>query len=412
MSEAYCRFKSRERWMFLAFLYLALAFLLVNFLARASGLGVLVQAFNGSLIGAALFLVFNDFSERRLDRLAVLWVVVLFVFLIISELGGASRGFAVSAYASLLLGKIFVIFILMKRFSLNLIRPVFFVLAVVHLIGVIANLVHPAPFVSLMTETSFEADSSRAMGFLLNANRAAAISVILALYYWFIERRLGLFLVLVAALLLTVSRSFLVLFAVAFVYFSFIGDYSRRKIVVGILCAMPILMYLVFFGELDGTFLKIEETVYGDLKYIRAAMLVGGADLAYEFFPFGAGGGTFGSTLSKGSELYDRIGIGGWLTVIDATGIFDSGVGALLGEYGVFGFVVMFASVGLGFRLFLGKLATLGDVAFLTGVAMYLSFFRTIVADFFYSFIIVCISIMICYVRKLRLSRYENTARP
>jgi hypothetical protein len=112
---------------------------------------------------------------------------------------------------------------------------------------------------------------------------------------------------------------------------------------------------------------------------------MGGISLANDFFPFGVGGGFFGSSMSGGSEAYALIGIAHWDTVIDMTGIFDSGFGAILGEYGYAGLVSYTVIIFMTMRYAQSRPAPTVRVMFLTLLILFMSFFRTVASDFFWS---------------------------
>ena len=129
-------------------------------------------------------------------------------------------------------------------------------------------------------------------------------------------------------------------------------------------------------------------------------MFSSGVQLALDNFPFGAGGGTFGSSMSLGSPVYNVVGIAHWATVIDGTGIYDSGLGGLMGEYGFLGGFLAFLMAGIGFY-FIGRRSLKGpDILILLLVILYISFFRNVFTDVFYSLIVMILFLIILSVRE------------
>jgi hypothetical protein len=74
-----------------------------------------------------------------------------------------------------------------------------------------------------------------------------------------------------------------------------------------------------------------------DTSYIRGIMLYEGFGSAVKNFPFGWGLATFGSVLSEGSPVYDDLGLGASIFVIEGRGIYDSSIASIMGELGVVG---------------------------------------------------------------------------
>jgi len=209
------------------------------------------------------------------------------------------------------------------------------------------------------------------------------------IYFLFVERKPVIGAFFVAVLILSESRSLTVfasLFAIFWFMISNVSLIRKLFIVIAILIITAVSLYL--FVSREDILFKIGGTLYGDLLYIRAAMVAGGVQLAAAFFPFGAGGGTFGSSLSVGSEAYVMVGIAHWDTVVDMTGVFDSGLGSILGEYGYFGLIIYIILLIVGFRSFGAKKLPYAAVFFLTIMVLYMNLFWTIASDFFFSFFI------------------------
>lgn len=368
-----------------------LAILFNDFAVRATGIAWLGMLDQILVLGAFFAFVLWGLKEQKLDKVAAIWPLFVLALIVLSVPSPFFRGFIVSIVSAVLFAKIFVIFYLGCKLDIARFRKLLVVVSACHIAGFVLNLIFSGYFESLLPQVSFNIDTSRVIGLEVNANRFAALSAVLALYYYFIEKRLFLFGLMVASMFMAESRSLFAVFAAGFFYLSWIDGQFKHGVGSAILFIVIIIgipFFVTSFTGLEDDIEQIETTVGGDSKYIRAAMLMGGWSLAVEHFPFGSGGGTFGSPLSLGSDVYNKLGMGDWATVEEGTGIHDSGVGSLLGEYGVVGAGVMLIAL---WRLF--KIAGKGairqmDVFFLVLSVIGLSFFRGVVSSYFYSAVI------------------------
>lgn len=371
-----------------------------DFLVRTTGINSISYAGHAVVIFSFLFFLLHGIKSGRVHKVIVLWSMVVALLSFTSVLSPYSSNYVVSIVSAVLFAKIFLIFYLGYKVELLSLNKIIRWLAIVHVAGFVFNVISPSYFQGLLPHVSFDLDVSRTIGFEVNANRFAAGSVVLALYFWFIERKRLIFLVLIVSLLMAGSRSLIALFIVSFIYFSWMSGLIRKNAIVAFSVAGIFLVFLAMFAGINEDLNKIENTVNGDSRYIRAAMLVGGWELAEEYKPFGTGGGTFGSPLSRGSQVYEKIGISDWATVEDGAGIHDSGVGSLLGEYGFFGVLVLLFSLFMMFKVMGRGSLSMMDITFLMMAVVGLSFFRGVVSSYYYSVIIFILFIINVQIRK------------
>lgn len=139
-------------------------------------------------------------------------------------------------------------------------------------------------------------------------------------------------------------------------------------------------------SRLTNTFGNFQTTLESDDgKYVRLLMVLGGYRLATDNFPIGEGWATFGSPLGKDIQVYDKAKISYARPIYEFTGIFDSGIGSMLGEIGVFGLAVWLLTLwysGKHLKLPIKTIIILILVFTLT------SFFRNVYSNYLYSYII------------------------
>jgi len=364
----------------------AVSIFLNNFVTRATGLPF-GQALDALILAFFLLLIAISLLRGRVKKSQMILILSVLLFTIFSVLGGLQSSLSNSVISAIIFSKFFIVITFARHLKLDDLKLAMRMLAALHIIGGVLSLIFGSFFISLLPDVAFTLDTSRLMGFSLNANRAATISCVLMIYFYFVERKPYVAVIFATALILSESRSLTVLASLFIMFWFFTSNILIvKKLFAFAFISAATWVALYTFIELEDTILKIEGTLYGDLYYIRAAMLIGGLQLASEFFPFGAGGGTFGSSMSFGSQAYEIVGISHWNTVIDMSGIYDSGIGAILGEYGYFGLIFYAFLVVAGIRNFGARRLPFVPALFLTSLVLYMNFFRTVASDFFYSF--------------------------
>lgn len=330
-----------------------------------------------------------------------LWLVFLSAGLIaISLLGGSSRGLGVAVLSTALLVKLGYIASVSSAMSTDRLAMLFPVLAALQVLGLFLNLGLPDFFAGLAPQVYEWLDRSDIAGLQLNVNRYGVLSALLFVWYIFLRPRPAIALVMLVGVILSGSRSGLILLVLFSAYFAVRGT-SRRLAFWAVLVTLIVFPTLLLMSDwIDAGITLLRQSVTLETLYIRTIMLVHGARLAMENFPFGAGGGVFGSPLSIGSHIYDQIGIARLPTIEEGHGINDSGIGSLLGEYGVAGLLLILISVaGLLQGCARGYLSR-ADIVFLLLVFVVGSLFRAMISSYYYAIVLILLTVMLCLHRR------------
>lgn len=367
----------------------------------AATLGGLAGASDHLIIFGTLSLVVGERLGRgKLSVPAGTMVVAVAAIFALSLAGSFTTSLSTSLISTVLVAKIFYVLVVAKEVNPSVIPKAFFALLVYQIVGTIVNMAMPDYFETLRPGYEW-VEKTRLMGFQLNANRFGMLSAVLAVYAYFIRRNWLVFLWMVVLILLSASRSSALILILLFVYLSFMS--SSIKVLVSIVVAALLAGAAGFYllDSIIATLGQVSIGLSGDGRYVRAIMMISGARLAFDFFPFGVGGGLFGSPLSVGSPVYAYLGIATVPTIADGSGIHDSGVGSILGEYGVLGFLIIFLLLGMAIKGALGGLIRRRDVWFLVFMAIVMSFFRAAISSYYYALIMVLIGAVIFSYRQI-----------
>lgn len=370
------------------------------FFIRLTGVNVIGQIDELYLASVVLFGFGIGVLTGRLNWLLGLYLFSYFLLTLISLLGGYDSSPLTSVLSTALFLKFFMLFYVFRHAVVVNFRPVIYTLFGFCCIGGAASFLMPSFFETLLPDTTYEIGVSRMLGFFVNSNRQGALACLLFLYFWFVAGNRYFAAAALLILFLSGSRTYLVLTVITHLYFLHSSGRKLSLYIIAPILAACASYLLVFEFNLIDTFEKVSGTLNSDLRYIRVAMFAGGVSLAAEFFPFGAGGGQFGSPLSVGSESYVSLGISHWSSVEAGTGIHDSGIGTILGEYGFLGFVTLGVLLFHGFsRWGAGTLKPV-DLYFLIGLVALQSLFRQVISDFYFSFITIGIAVVLVRIRQ------------
>jgi len=389
MATQALRVQSRAKMLAFKPIVIALLVLVIYlevFISRAANIPVrmlldaLVVVLAGGIMAQAFF-------RQRLRILHVLLLFNIAVFTVLSLFGALDPSFSTSLLSAIIFSKFLIVFFLVGKFDMADLKLTMHILAVLHILGGLGNVVAPELFTALLPQVSYQIDTSRLMGLSLNANRSAAISTVLFLYFLYVDRNRLLVAIFLAFIVLSGSRSLTVIAGLLAVYMFLKSRASlSMRLVTSTLAGLLALVVVATMISFDETLIVIQNTLGGDLRYIRAAMLGGGYFLANEFFPLGVGGGQFGSSLSAGSEAYRMVGISHWASVIDMWGVYDSGLGAILGEYGWLGLAIYILVVYVAMKNADQRKVPLMAALFLLVIILMMNMVRTVASDFFFSF--------------------------
>lgn len=326
-----------------------------------------------------------------------LWCLILTVGLVaLSIIGSYSRGSAMAVISTVLLVKLAYISTLAAFFGLRRMALLIPCMATIQILGLVVNLGMPQVMTSLTPQVYLWLDRTDLVGFQLNVNRFGILGSLLFIWYVFLRPNAIMAGAMLACLLLSGSRSGLLLLILFFTYFAVRGSLWRQAVFLAfvLLAAFPI--SYILRDQIAAGLDFIHQSHMLQTSYIRFIMFAFGVDLALDYFPFGTGGGTYGSPLSLNSPIYYHIGIAHLPTVSEGHGINDSGIGSLLGEYGFSGFALVTICVGaLLKRLAPDKLSNM-DVVFLVLVFLLGSFFRAMISSYYYATLMVLLVVMLC----------------
>lgn len=367
-------------------------------------MGTSALTFVTHIIILLAFIGFLLESTRRLSYSRCILYFICSITLLVgsSVLGSHSRGPLIALLAVPLYLKIAYIFCLAKKVKIERLATVFRVLAMLHILGVIASFIYYDYFFYLRNGEVVDR-WHRILGLQLNPNALAFFSASLALFFIFVKKRMALAIILIGTILWSGSRSALLFFSIAAIYLGAIEGRLRGKLlIIGTLVVM-MLGAVMFSQRFVDTLEKTQHAIDGDGLYVRAAMMAGGYRLAVQNFPFGSGGGTFGSPLGTDMVTYRDASIAHLPKVQDGGGIHDSGVGSLLGEYGFFGALIVVVLIAALTRELGCKKLTGTDVMVVVSLVVLLSFFRGIVSSYYYSALIAFFVLMIRHARTTRL---------
>lgn len=376
------------------------------FIERNLRLGILLQLDELIILIGVAGGFATQLLSQKISKLILFYIILLMVISVVSLAGGYAQSIPTSILACFLYLKLpllLYIFRSMPSYDLSRLMNWFFLFL---LIGGVLSLVFNAYFESLLPDVTWYLDPGRMMGFFVSPNRQAALASVLFLYFYFIRKQRSVAFLCFAILFLTESRSMFILAIMLFLY-----CYHQFVSKLSLLVLSPVLVlatayFLVFEFEILETLDFITGTLDADLRYIRAAMLAGGIFLAIEYFPFGAGGGTFGSPLSRGSQAYNDVGIGHWDSVLDGSGIHDSGIGTMFGEFGVFGVVVLVVALYASFRSWSRNILIRRDLIVILFMILFLSLFRQVISNFYFSFITIGYAYIILQLRWSKSNAY------
>lgn len=267
------------------------------------------------------------------------------------------------------------------------------IILIITLIFGLANALMPGIFETISGE-----NSGRLVGLQLNPNKFGFVCLWGLTILFLRGQRLYSF-IFFTLMILSGSRSALLIFTILILF----NNYQKYKYVfeernfpplwkhtIRYFALIIVLMIGVGFNQdrLTNTIGNFQTTLGSeDGRYVRLLMLLGGYKLATDNFPIGEGWGTFGSPLGRDIEIYDKAKISYARPIYEFTGIFDSGIGSMLGEVGVFGLVVWVMILWYS-----GKYLGLPTNRIFLLILLFIlaSFFRNVYSNYLYSYIILC----------------------
>ncbi len=360
---------------------------------------------HGIVMGTFAFVFAKRTAQGRI-HLSDLSLIILMCSLIFLSLQGAySGGVKLAIVSTILIVKIGYVSTAFSVLSRARVLKLINWLACFQVTGLVLNVAFPSVFAQFSPEVYAWLAKTDIMGLQLNVNRFGILGALLFVWFVYLRPNVVMAGLMLASILLSESRSALILLVLFVGYFWVQGSFRRLVFACVAASAMALPLYphaselLVKAGDM------FEKVATGDTYYIRAIMFAGGYFFAAEHFPFGTGGGMFGSPLSKDSITYTILGIADLPTVVEGHGINDSGVGSILGEYGFAGaFIILLTIGGIFHGVFKGQL-TLMDILFLLFVLIVGSLFRAMISSYYYAIVILLLGVMLSIRRDQRRAK-------
>lgn len=153
--------------------------------------------------------------------------------------------------------------------------------------------------------------------------------------------------IFIALILLATTRTGLILLPIVALWWM----RSSYKLFILMLLSLPVAFFVLkdssYIRELvEITVLNVQWTVESpeEIGYIRGIMIYYSVVLAWSRFPFGTGAGSYGTLMSDNSPVYTEIGLQNSVYFVTKSGIYDSNLASLLGEFGFLG-IALFAFI-------------------------------------------------------------------
>jgi len=363
-----------------------------------SSIGGLIQ--HGVVMGTFAVVITRGIIQKTLPHSALIWLLVLASSLgLLSILGSHSRGIPTDLISTVLLVKLGYIACIAAVLGPDRLARLIPILSMVQVMGLFVNLAFPDQIATMIPQVYGWLDRSDLVGFQLNVNRFGILAALLFTWYCFLRPDPLLATLMLICLVMSGSRSGVLMLILFVGYFSVRG--SNRNITVSLIAFVFACLPIGFLLR-DALMLGVEfmrQSLMVETGYIRTIMLMHGSKLAVENFPFGTGGGTFGSPLSLGSAVYHEIGIAQLPTVLEGHGINDSGIGSLLGEYGLLGFALVSICVVQLLKTVAPDRISGADQIFLLIVFLMGSLFRAMISSYYYAALMIFIVVMLAVHR-------------
>ena len=343
--------------------------------------------------------VVRSASQSRARHETLILIGLLIVLSLGSLFSRFSPDIGTIFVASVLYLKFFMLAIVFSRITLAKVHKIVVVIFYLNLIGALLSAV------SMLVPSIGMYENYRFMGFQLNPSRFGVMNSILFMYFVFAVKSKHMAFICLILIVLSISKSAMLFLLFASLYLSWLMGASRLILYLIFASAITPLAYIWFSENIAHTQNVLQNTIAGDVFYLRYILLMSGLDLAKEFFPVGSGAGTFASPLSHGSHVYWYLGIGEIRTIQEGTGIHDSGIGTIIGEYGFLGCVTVLLGLAFIFKKIIGAAGSTFDVIICVICVIWLSFSRGIISSYYYSF---CMILFALIIRHMRMQMKDN----
>lgn len=283
--------------------------------------------------------IFVSICTLKIRRSLLVYILAVLVFFLIGLSGGYVHSVAVVMIGTVVFLKILYLMWGVSNISDKKLDYLFQFMFVYQLLGFFAQKIFPNFF-----QQAAGLHWQRSSGFMFDSNEFGYICASLLIYYSFVTRSNIKIAICLILLFYSNSLTGMLIFTFSACY---IGSITSEK-------PLRTFSYLLTLSILFGTLVLVlsgdrifhtYNMVYGamnyEMYYPRIMMLIGGFNLSMQNFPFGAGAGYFATNLTQVYEVYDAAGISNILDVNKVIGLFDSGNGQLLGQFGFSGVFIL-----------------------------------------------------------------------
>lgn len=326
-----------------------------------------------------LFTMINQATTYKIDKTSsalLLYMICQFINYIISPFDLKIIYVVVQSLINI---KLFIVALAVllvfepSKYNFKIIRNLHYLFISIFIFGMVANLIMQENWNTMMNSySSYRYGFIRPAGWLGNSAQNGyffSLTLITMLLLnskekevrtYTLVKKFFLFIIIdfIMAYPLTVRKGLMSNIAFGFVIF---GKISRRKKIIFsimLLIFFPIFLYAIKDLEIaTDTISNLQDSTTNDSdnSYIRGLMIYNGYSLFSEFFPFGVGAATFGTTLSTYNTLavYNHVHFNiAELTLSDGSvnGIYDSGFFSMLAENGFIGMMTTMSFIYYFFK--------------------------------------------------------------
>lgn len=335
----------------LAQLLLAFSLLIVLQRPLTSGLGLTFFKFSDEVLLLAVFGMGFIFMAlfARASKLFLTIVIIFFWTTFISLKSGLNPNVGQVIGQNLLHLKFFLFFWAiyeLGKHSTPTLRTLLKWIVVLGLGSYALELMLGETFLDLFGLEKTTRNNKERLGGFFHPNQLSLI-ILMGYFVWFYfnvhknnQQRL-LVVSVITVLLITSIGSRMPLIGLIVLWGLYYKDFilKKAKVLIGILIGgIVVFCFLAFYTDfIEITMQNLTTGFDPKGHYIRGIMLTLSLQLSWSYFPFGTGSGTFGSYFSKGSVVYDDLGVGHRSYFIEMDGVYDSNIATLLGEFGWIG---------------------------------------------------------------------------
>ncbi len=336
-----------HKYFFISLIILLLAQKLLKF----SGFSFITYLDELLFLYLFISLLFN-FINLKINKFIILFSIS-YIYMITVSIISSNSSTQYIVIQSLVHLKFFIFYYIIDKYlNLKEIKSILYFLFIFTLLGVTVHiLIQENLNHFFLQKVDYRSGLLRIGGFQGSPN---LLGLTLGLFYLFfiLNKKISFSIMIFATMIFTVlifitgSRSGLIpiLIGIIFYYLSLNTKYKIYMLPI-ISFLLITFLYMVFSTDILNKTINNISTLNNnvvDSGYIRGIMIYYGFSLFLDNFPFGTGAATFGSVLSEGSIIYNQLGLSNRSFFINMSGVYDSNIASIAGEFGFIGFIIFF----------------------------------------------------------------------